>query len=117
MVRLVFNLSKRDDVSLEDFRKVWQEEYIPLVERAASLYATSKHQAKLTLAVQANLMFTERRGYGRPHDAVVEMWWDSAGSLPGKAETPEAEELRQAFDACEEKFVDASRSCAYFTEA
>jgi len=117
MVRLIYCMSKKDDLEMKEFRRIWKEEYEPLMKRGAELMGAQKIALSLTLAVEANMMFIENKGTGKPYDGVVELWWDNARDLMQKAMSPEGKAFREEVTGFERGFVDLSASTQFFIEA
>lgn len=117
MIRLVYCVSRREDISPEDFRRYWQDEqYASLLTEFTKLYRASRYDQNLTLNIQMNVQIMERQGTGSPHDGVLEIWWNSAKELTAINESTEAEELKRKIRQYEEHFIDRSLSKIFFTE-
>ena len=117
MIRLIYCVSKRADVSTVDFRKWSHESYEPQVKRIVEFSGAREYKMSTTLVVEANKMIMEKRGTDCPHDAVLEIWWDNAAHLPEMMSSPEGDELRNAWIEGETAFMDHGRSQMFFTEA
>ena len=76
MIKLVFVLRRRPELSREEFQRYWRSEHGPLVaERAAAIGARRYVQAH-TLDTPLDAALHEHRR-GEPYDGVAELWWDS----------------------------------------
>jgi len=117
MVRLMYCMSRRDDLEMKEFRRIWREEYEPLIRRGAEMMGARKVALSLTLAVEANMMFIENKGTGKPYDGVVEIWWDNARDLMDRAMSPEGRAFRQEATEFEKTFIDLPASTQFFMEA
>ena len=117
MIRLVYCISRREDISVEEFRRYWHDEqFSALLHDFRKLYKAIRTSKNLTLQVPMSATILERQGTREPYDGTIELWWDSAKELISVNETPEAEELRQRMRAFEKQFVDKSRSTIFFSE-
>ena len=117
MIRLVYCVSRREDVPIEDFRRFWNDEHFSsLLKEYNKVYKTTGIKKNLVLKVPMNAIILERQGTRKPYDGVIEMWWDSAKELVAVDETPEAAELRRRIEEYEKQFIDKSRSTLFFTE-
>lgn len=117
MVRLMYCVTRRRDISPEDFRRYWQDEkYASLLSTFTKIYCASHYDQNLTLNIPMNAQIMERQGTGNPHDGIIEIWWYSAKELTAINESREAEELKQQIRKYEEQFIDRSRSKIFFTE-
>ena len=117
MIRLVYCVSRREDVPIEDFRRFWSDEHFAgLLKEYNKLYKTVGSKKNLVLKVPMNAIILERQGTRKPYDGVIEMWWDSAKELVAVNDTPEADALRRKLGEYEAQFIDKSRSALFFTE-
>ena len=116
MIKVIFCLRRRADMTVEGFQRYWREEHGPLVE---------KHRKALRIAryVQVHTdhgRLTERlggfRGAAEPFDGVAEIWYESREALSEIGKTPEGRAASQALLEDEAKFVDLKRSCIWVGE-
>jgi hypothetical protein len=117
MIRLVYCVSRREDVPIEDFRRFWNDKHFSdLYREYAEVYKTKGIKKNLVLKVPMNSTIWEKQGTRKPYDGVIEVSWDSAKELVELFNTPEADELRRKIGEYEEQFIDKSRSSVFFTE-
>ena len=116
MVRMIYCVMRRDDVSLQDFRKYFEGEHRDLVCQAAEELKATQFTQSLTLMVERNFMVMVRRGTEMPYDAVIEMWWDNATDLDTILETDEAQKKAEEFFGQASKYIDLTKSRMFFTE-
>ena len=116
MIKVIFCLRRRDDLSVEEFQRYWREVHGPLVEQ---------HREALRIAryVQVHTdhgRLTERlggfRGAAEPFDGVAEIWYESREALSEIGKTPEGRAASQMLLEDEGKFVDLKRSCIWVGE-
>lgn len=118
MVRLMYCVNRREDISPEDFRRYWQDEiYASLLSKFIKMYPAARYDRNLTLNIQMNAQIMERQGTGTPFDGIIEMWWDSAKELTAVNESPEAEELKRKIQEYEGQFINRSISKIFFSES
>ena len=116
MVRMMYCIMRRDDVSLQDFRKYFEGEHRDLICQAAKELNAKEFTQSLTLMVERNFTVMVRRGTEMPYDAVIEMWWENASELDKVMETEEAQERAGAFFEQAGAYIDFSRSRMFFNE-
>ena len=117
MIRLVYCVSRSKDISVEEFRRYWNDEqFSVLMNDFKKLYKAIKTTKNLVLNVPMNTTMLERQGTREPYDGIIELWWESAKDLIALNETPEAEGFRQEMRAFEKQFIDKSRSTIFFSE-
>lgn len=117
MIRLVYCVSRREDASVEDFRRFWGDAHFSdLYNEYSRVFKTTGIKRNLVLKVPMNAIIMDRQGMRKPYDGVIEIWWDSAKELVAANDTPEAVELRRKIAEYEDRFIDKSRSTLFFTE-
>lgn len=117
MIRYINCFRKNPDMSDEEFRRFWcSDHYNELVRELVKRSKAARYSKNLTLQVEATQKLIEDRGIGEPYDAVLEYWWDNAGRLMSFYESEEAHKLFQEMSDYQKRFIDLSRSTAFFTE-
>lgn len=117
MIRLVYCVGRRADISIEEFRSFWNDEhYSMLLKEYNQVFRTTGFKKNLVLKVPMNSIILDRQGTRKPYDGVIEMSWNSAQELVTASYTPEAKELRRKIEEYEKVFVDKTRSALFFTE-
>ena len=117
MIRLIRCISKRDDISVEEFRNSWNsEEYIELLSTSANALQVAKYSHQLTLQIEINEELMKYHSSDEPFDGIIEFWWDNA-PLVEIVRSPEAGEVQKTLNNFEDKFIDRTASRFFFTEA
>ena len=117
MIRFINCMRKRDDVSVNDFRKYWQDEkFDDFIRSVVKVTKAERYAKNLTLSVEANIRVMADRGGDEPYDGILEYWWTNARELMDVYETPEATDLRKEIMEYQRQFVDFDKSTAFFTE-
>ncbi len=117
MIRLVYCINRREDVSLEDFRSFWSDRrFSELYREYSCLFRTSRIKKNLVLKVPMNLAISERQGMRKPYDGIIEIWWESAKELIAINETDQARELIRKIAEYEDQFVHKAHSTIFFTK-
>ena len=115
MIKLVFCVRKRADVSDDEFHKYWLEEHGPLVRRYADAIGARKYIQSHTVEPELNRALEEGRGLSKAYDGITEVWWDSAETMKALS-TPEGLKANEALKEDEAKFIDLSQSRVFMTE-
>jgi hypothetical protein len=117
MIRYINCVRRRQDISVEEFRRYWNSpEFEALFRRVCEIVQPLRFAKNLTLQVAANAKIQDERGLGDPFDATVEMWWQNAGELLDKFESPEALDIRQEMLDYQEQFIDIQGCRAFFSD-
>ena len=116
MIKLVFLMRKRADVTPEAFREHWLGDHAKLVTSYAK-------ELKIRRYVQSHAIAPEHLGAFRPEwdegegwDGIAEVWLDSLDVLAGSRGTPEMDAIQDILVADERTFVDVERSTVIITE-
>lgn len=103
MVKLIYCLSRKPGMSVEEFQRYWREVHAPI---AARIPGVRRYVQCHTLPE------LYRDGRTPAFDGAAELWWDSLDALRAARRTPEA--LAAMED--EKNFIDHSRSFSFVTE-
>ena len=98
MIKMVFLVHRRPDLSSDEFRKYWRETHSQIAAKIPGLRKYIQHHAE-----------PGPDGSPPPYDGFAEMWYDDAESLERAMETPEG----QAARADTENFLDLDRLLAF----
>ena len=116
MIKLVYIVRKRDDVSQKDFHTYWLEKHGPLVRSVAKALHARKYVQSHTIAPEAGAQIAQSRGMGGEYDGITEVWWDSLEELAAATATAEGREAGRRLIEDEAKFIDLKRSSIFLTE-
>jgi len=116
MIKLVYIVRKRDDVSAQDFHTYWLESHGPLVRSVARSLRARKYVQSHTIAPEAGAQIAQTRGMGAAYDGITEVWWDSMEDLAAGSGSAEGREAGRRLIEDEAKFIDLKRSFIFLTE-
>jgi uncharacterized protein (TIGR02118 family) len=117
MIKLVFTIRRRRDMTREEFQRYWREEHAQLVKRHAEVLHIRRY-------VQTHAQDTDidealagaRESEPRHYDGVAELWWDSLDDLREASTTPEGLAAGQALLEDERRFIDLASSRIWLGE-
>lgn len=117
MIKLVFTLKRKPDMSPEDFQDYWYNSHGPLVREYEDLLKIRRYvQVHLTESDLNQGLVTDRGSEAAFYDGVAELWWDSEEDLLGALDTPEAQEALAILIEDEAKFIDLPNSPLWMGE-
>ncbi len=116
MIKLVYIVRKRDDVSQKDFHTYWLEKHGPLVRSVAKALHARKYVQSHTIAPEAGAQIAQSRGMADGYDGITEVWWDSPDELAAGTAGAEGREAGRRLIEDEAKFIDLKRSTIFLTE-
>jgi uncharacterized protein (TIGR02118 family) len=115
MIKLVFVLRRRAELSREDFQRYWLEEHGPLVRERAAAIGARRYVQVHTLETPLDGALREHRK-GEPYDGVAELWWDSLDALTASFGDEAGLKAAGELLADEARFIDLERSAIWLAE-
>ena len=116
MIKLVYCLHRRPDMSFEEFSRYWRNEHAELVKRHAPLLGVVRYVQSHAIAPEANAALREARELLDPYDGIAEIYFNNLESMEKAHMSAEAEAAQQELTEDEDKFLDRKRSCLFVTE-
>ena len=117
MIKLVFTLRRREDMTREEFQTYWREQHAPLVRRHADVLGIRRYvqvHARDTILDEA---IAGARG-SEPgfYDGTAELWWDSLEELVAAFSSEAGQAASQELIEDEQRFIDLPRSPLWLGE-
>ena len=116
MIKLVYCLHRRADLSFEEFSRYWRNEHAALVKRHAPLLGVVRYVQSHATAPEANEALRKARELLPPYDGIAEIYFKDLESMEKAHMSEAAEAAQQQLTEDEDKFLDRKRSCLFVTE-
>lgn len=118
MLKFVYCIRKRSDLTDEEFRTYWREKHGAFIRSLAKTIRAKKYIQSHTMNTPINAELIRSRGLDAtpPYDGVTEIWWESMEDFLAGVNSPKGIEAAQRYVADEANFVDFSQSRAFLTE-
>lgn len=121
MIKFVYCIAKRADISDAEFSRIWRDVHGPFIRGLASTLRATRYVQSRTMSTPINAEIAKSRGLEvPPYDGVTELWWNSLEDFSAAVQTPEGIEAAKKYigdhAVGEVTFVDFSRSRAFLTE-
>ena len=116
MIKLVFLMRRRSDVSLADFTEHWLGNHARLVAGHAEKLKIRRYVQSHTIAGDLLGAFRPEWDEGEGWDGIAEVWLDSLDVLAGSRGTPDMDAIQNELLADEASFVDLDSSTVIITE-
>jgi uncharacterized protein (TIGR02118 family) len=116
MLKFVYCVRRRPDISPESFRKYWLENHGPLVKKYAQALKAVRYVQSHTIETQLNDLARQPRGTKPAYDGLTEMWWNRIEDLVAAMTTPEGIEANKLLAQDEGRFCDLPNCSVFFTE-
>jgi uncharacterized protein (TIGR02118 family) len=116
MVKVVFCLRKRDDMTRAQFFDYWHGHHAALSRQTREAMGVRRYVQNLTLDCEAGRAANEVRGGTPEYDGVAEAWFDSLDGLTRVLDTEAGRSAMEIMFADEANFIDLKRSCFFIVE-
>jgi uncharacterized protein (TIGR02118 family) len=117
MIKLVFTVRRREDMTREEFQRYWRDQHAPLVKRHAKDLRMRRYVQTHARDTDFDEALSGSRGSEpRVYDGVAEVWWDSVEDLIAAATSEAGQAAGQALLEDERRFIDLPRSPVWLGE-
>lgn len=116
MVKIVYIIRKRTDLSFDEFSKYWRTEHAALVKRVGYLLGIRRYVQSHVIAPEIGGKLSASRESLEPFDGVAEIYFDSLEAFGEGHFSAEVEEAQRSIIADEDVFLDRKRSSIFLSE-
>lgn len=116
MIKLVFCLHRRSELSCEEFQRYWREQHAPLVQSHAEVLRIRRYVQVHSLPSDLQAQLRASRGAPEGYDGVAELWWDSLEEIAASTASAEGRSAAAALLEDERRFIDLERSPLFLAE-
>lgn len=113
MIKFIQCVSKKPEVSIQEFRRYWQAYQAKATELAKSVNAVGL-VFSTTLAVDENLQVMLIRGTAEPYDGIAEFRISNAPRMLDKLEHDPAKAIWKELKSMQTDFMDLENSRFFF---
>ncbi len=118
MIKLISCFHKRSDISIQEFRKLWDSpEFTELIRNMAHCSRAKSFAKNATLQIDMNQVLAEMRNSQSPFEGTIEYWWDKASDFQGVVPSKDFAEAGRKLLIFQRGFIDMSNSHSFFTES
>lgn len=111
MIRLVYLLRRKPELSLEEFQRYWREQHGPLVASHATTLGIRRYVQVHAIDDPINVAMQQARGGMEPrYDGVAELWFDSEEAFAAASDTDAGRAAASALLKDEATFIDLPQS-------
>jgi uncharacterized protein (TIGR02118 family) len=115
MLKLVYCLRRRADVSPEEFYRHWLNTHAPKVKNAAEALRAVRYVQSHTCGAELNQAFVASRGLAPAYDGITEVWWNSIEDVMTAMAAPVGAEAMAMLLEDESHFIEFSQSRVFMT--
>jgi len=117
VIKLVFSLRRRPEMTREEFQAYWRERHAPLISRHAGTLRIRRyvqtHASSSELAVAQSVA---RGSEPDVYDGQAELWWDSLDDVVAAVSTPAGQQAAIELLEDERRFIDLAHSPLWIGE-
>jgi uncharacterized protein (TIGR02118 family) len=110
MIKLVFCLRRREELSREEFQRYWREDHAPLVRKHKDALGILRYVQVHTDYGPMTEALRKSRNALEPYDGVAELWYESIEAMQASGANPDARAAGRALYEDEQKFIDLENS-------
>jgi len=115
MIKLVYCIRKRKDISSERFHHYWRYQHSENVKSVQQDIRAIRYVQSHSCEPEINAALLQSRGLAPAYDGITEVWWESAEQLNAALATPEGQKAMQFLIDDESTFIDFSESRVFMT--
>jgi uncharacterized protein (TIGR02118 family) len=117
MIKLVFSLRRKPEMTREEFQAYWRDQHASLVSRHAEALRIRRYVQTHALSSEVAAAQSAARG-SEPdvYDGEAELWWDSVDDVVAAVSTPEGRQAAIELLEDERRFIDLERSPLWIGE-
>ena len=116
MIKLVYCIRKRADISEAEFHRYWLEEHAPRVRGHAKALGADRYVQSHTLDSELNEGLRASRGMSPPHDGITELWWSDLEAFQKALDSGDGIAAGRDLLEDERHFIDTEASTLFLTE-
>ena len=116
MVKLMFVLRRRPDLTREEFQSYWRDPHAPLVLSHAEALGIRRYVQVHTLPEEFQAGLRASRQAPEAYDGVAELWYDSLEAIAAAVATEAGQAASVVLLEDERRFIDHERSPLWFGE-
>jgi uncharacterized protein (TIGR02118 family) len=117
MIKLVFTLRRRPEMTREEFQAYWRDRHAPLVARHAEALRIRRYvQTHARSSELASAQSAARGSEPDLHDGQAELWWDSLDDVAAAVSTPAGQQAAIELLEDERQFIDLEHSPLWIGE-
>lgn len=115
MIKLVYCITRRADVSPAEFHRYWLEDHGPKVKSVAEAIGACRYVQSHTVLHETNVALQASRGLADAYDGITEVWFADEAAFERAMTTPEGQAAGAMLVADEATFIDFARSSVFLT--
>lgn len=116
MIKIIFCLTRRAELTREEFQHYWRENHAPLVAAAKDALGIRRYVQCHTVPTAIDGAVRGARDMHGDYDGVAELWWDDEAALIASTTHPEGARHAAILVDDEAKFIDFSKSRIFFAK-
>ncbi len=116
MVKLVYCIKRKADVSEAEFHRYWLDDHGPKVRGVAETIGAKRYVQSHTVFPDVNAGFRASRGLSAGYDGITEVWFEDEASMAQGLGTADGVAAAKMLLEDESHFIDFAASSIFMTQ-
>ena len=116
MIKLVYCIKRKGNISPAEFHHYWLEEHEPKVKSVAATVGALRYVQSHTIFPDTNAGFRQSRGLAEGYDGITEIWFADEASMTAAMSTPDGVAAAKMLLDDESHFIDFATSSIFITQ-
>ncbi len=116
MIKLVYCVRRRAEISQEEFHNYWLNTHGPNVRAVAEKINALRYVQSHHCGPDSNAMIRKSRNMAAPYDGITEVWFRGEADMNAAMATDEGRAAGAFLIEDEGRFIDLEHSCAFLTQ-
>jgi hypothetical protein len=115
MIKLIYCIRRRPELTVAEFNEYWWNEHGPKVRSVAKKIGALKYVQSHLCAPGLNHALRDSRQLAEAYDGVTEVWWESEETMTEAMGTADGSEGMELLLKDESTFIDFGQSRVFMT--
>ncbi len=116
MIKLVYCIKRKADISAAEFCRYWLEDHGPKVRAAAAAIGAQRYVQSHSILPDVNSGFRASRGLSAGYDGITEVWFENESILATAMGTADGTAAAKLLLEDESHFIDFAASSIFMTQ-
>lgn len=116
MIKLVYCVWRREDISQEEFHNYWLHTHGPNVRSVAEKINALRYVQSHRVDTPSNDAMRQSRNMAAPYDGITEVWFRDEAHMNEATASQQGREAGLFLIEDEARFINLEKSCLFVTE-
>lgn len=116
MIKIVYCIRRRPDLSFDQFSQYWSGPHAELVRQHAGILKIARYVQSHAAYPEINQILGSQRNQAVPFDGIAEIYFESVEDMMSPQFSTDAAAAQQAVGADEKNFIDSLNSQMFLSQ-